>query len=119
MEEIFPLLKDMLKNSIEIKKYESDLLISLIVKSEVKGNLAKPEEIIIMLKMFGGLREDIPIEININNKNQFIDLKFENKESFKKVSLMMDKIWDNAVEMLIQVTNGNYEVIKDIPKIED
>lgn len=119
MEEIFPLLKDMLKKSIEIKKNESDLLISLIVKSKVKGDLAKPDEIIIMLKMFGGLREDIPIEIDINNEDQIIDLKFENKESFKKVSLMMDKIWDNAVEMFTQLVNGNYKVIKDIPKIED
>jgi hypothetical protein len=119
MEEIFPLLKDMLNQSIEIKKRESDLLVSLIVKSKVKGNLAEPEEIIIMLKMFGGLREDIPIDININNEEQLIDLKFDNKENFKKVSLMMDKIWDNAVEMFTQLVNGNYKVIKDIPEIED
>ncbi|MFX1407324.1 MAG: hypothetical protein ACFFBW_10230 [Promethearchaeota archaeon] len=119
MEEIFPLLKDMLKNSIQIKKDESNLQISIIIKSEVKGNLAEPEEVIIMLKMFGGLREDLPIEININNEKQAIDLKLDNKENFSKVSSMMDKIWDNAVDMLINLTEGNYNVIKDIPNIDD
>ncbi|MFX1358201.1 MAG: hypothetical protein ACFFA8_13085 [Promethearchaeota archaeon] len=119
MEEIFPLLKDILKKSIEIQKDESNLLISIIVKSKVKGNLAEPEEIIIMLKMFGGLREDIPININIDNKSQTIDLKFNDKENFEKVSLMMDKMWDNAVDMLIQLVDGNYKVIQDIPNIDD
>lgn len=119
MEEIFPLLKDMLKNSIQIKKDESNLQISIIIKTEVKGILAEPEEVIIMLKMFGGLREDLPIEIKINNEKQTIDLKCDNKENFKKVSLMMDKIWDNAVDMLIKLTEGNYNVIKDIPNIDD
>ena len=119
MEEIIPLLKDMLKSSIEIKKNEGNLLISLIIKRDIKGNLAKPEEVIIMLKMFGGLREDIPVDIKINNEKQYIDLQFENKEDFKTISLMMDKIWDNAVEMFIEVINGNYKAIKDIPEIED
>jgi hypothetical protein len=118
MEEIFPLLKDMLKEQIEINKNESKLQISIIIKSEVKGNLAEPEEIIIMLKMFGGLREEIPIEININNERQIIDLKFDDEEDFKKVSSMLDKVWDNAVEMLIELTEGNYNVIKDIPDID-
>jgi len=119
MEEIFPLLKDMLNNSIQIKKDELNLQFSIIIKTEVKGKLAEPEEVLIMLKMFGGLREDIPIEIIINNEMQTIDLKFDNKENFKKVSLMMDKIWDNAVDMLINLTEGNYNVIKDIPNIDD
>ncbi|MFX0176256.1 MAG: hypothetical protein ACFE85_08505 [Candidatus Hodarchaeota archaeon] len=119
MEEIFPLLKDMFKKSIDIQKDESNLLISIIIKSNVKGNLAEPEEIIIMLKMFGGLKEDIPIDIDINNESQIIELKFEDNPNFEKVSLMMDKIWDNVVDMLIQLVDGNYNIIKDIPNIDD
>jgi len=119
MEEIFSMLKGLLKEKIEIKKDHNNLNISMVIKSNVKGVVAEPYEVLIMLKMFGGLKDEIPIEIEIDNENQIINLKFENKENFEQVSLMMDKIWDNAVEMLIQTTDGNFDVIRDIPDIDD
>jgi len=119
MEELFSTLKSLLKDNIEIKKDNKNLIITMVIKSPIKGIVAEPNEILIMLKMFGGLREEIPMEIEIDNENQIIKMKFENKENFEEVSLMMDKIWDNAVEMLVQVTDGNFDIIRDIPDVDD
>jgi len=119
MEELYPILKDMLKESIEIKVDKPNLTIYLIIKNRSKGNLAEPKEIIIMLKMFGGLREDIPIDINIDNKMHQIALKFQDETDFNKIQEIMETIWENTINMLIQVTNGNFNIINDIPDVDE
>jgi hypothetical protein len=45
MEELFTTLKNILKNSIVIKADQPNLIISIIIKSEFKGNIAEPEEV--------------------------------------------------------------------------
>lgn len=119
MEELFTTLKNRLKNSIEIKADQPNLIISIIIKSEVKGKIAEPDEVLVMLKMFGGLREEVPLDIEIDNENRKINLKFENMENFEKILDITTKIWDNAVDMLIQVTDGNFDVIRDIPDVDE
>jgi len=118
MEDLFPSLKDMLKKAIEITTDESKLAISMTVKNKLDAVVADPGEIIIMLKMYGGLREDIPMEIDIDNDAQNITLKFQNEEGFKKVEKIMEKLLDNAVDMLVQATEGDISRIKDIPNID-
>ncbi|MFX0025500.1 MAG: hypothetical protein ACFE8M_03735 [Candidatus Hermodarchaeota archaeon] len=119
MEELYPVLKDMLKKSIEIKIDKPNLTIYLIIKNQIKGNVAEPKEIIIMLKMFGGLREDIPMEININNEIQQIGLKFQDETDFNKIQNIMETIWEDTVNLLIEVTKGNFNIINDIPDVDD
>jgi preprotein translocase subunit SecA len=69
--------------------------------------------------MFGGLREEVPLDIEIDKENRKINLKFENMENFEKILGITTKIWDNAVDMLIQVTEGNFDVIRDIPDVDE
>ncbi|MFX0075239.1 MAG: hypothetical protein ACFE96_07345 [Candidatus Hermodarchaeota archaeon] len=119
MEEFLPSLKDMLKEAINIQINVSDFSIKMIVKKEVKGNLAEPEEVIIMLKMYGGLQEDIPMDITIDNQTQTINLKFQNEDNFKEVVNIFETIWDNAVDLLFQAIASDFSRIKNIPNIDD
>jgi len=119
MEEILPRLKGMLKDATVIKSDATKFEITIIVVKKINGNVAEPDEIIVMLKMYGGLREDIPMEININNEAQNITLKFQNEEDFKKVAKIMETLWDNAVDMLTSAMEGDVSRIKDIPNLDD
>ncbi len=119
MEEILPQLKSMLKDATVIKSDATKFEIIITILNKIDGNVAEPDEIIIMLKMYGGLREDIPMEIDIDNDAQNITLKFQNEEDFKKVEKIMETIWDNAVDLFIQAIEGDLSRIKDIPNIDD
>lgn len=119
MEDILPNLKGMLKEAIYIKADVSKLTISMAVKNGIEGIFADPEEIIVMLKMYGGLREEIPMQIDIDNVAQVITLKFQTEENFKKVEIILETLWENAVDMLVQAIDGDFSSIKDIPKIDD
>jgi hypothetical protein len=119
MEEILPSLKGMLKDAIDIKSDVTRLGIIITVLNKIKGNVADPDEILVMLKMFGGLKEDVPMEININNETQIIEIKFQTEEDFKKIQKIMETIWDDAVDMLEQASQGDFSRIKNIPNIDD
>ncbi len=119
MEEILPSLKGMLKDAIDIKSDVTRLGIIITVLNKIKGNVADPDEILVMLKMFGGLKEDVPMEINVNNETQIIELKFQTEEDFKKIQKIMETIWDDAVDMLEQASQGDFSRIKNIPNIDD
>ena len=119
MEEILPQLKGMLKDATVIKSDATKFEIVITVVNKINGNVAEPDEIIVMLKMYGGLREDIPMEINIDNDAQNITLKFQNEEDFKKVAKIMETLWDNAVDMLTSAMEGDISRIKDIPNLDD
>ena len=119
MEEILPRLKGMLKDATVISTDATKFEITIIVVNKISGNVAEPDEIIVMLKMYGGLREDIPTEINIDNDAQSITLKFQNEEDFKRVAKIMETLWDNAVDMLTSAMEGDISRIKDIPNLDD
>jgi hypothetical protein len=119
MEEILPSLKGMLKDATIIKSDATKFEITITVLNKIKGNVADPDEILVMLKMFGGLKEDVPMEININNETQIIELKFQTEEDFKKIQKIMETIWDDAVDMLEQASQGDFSRIKNIPNIDD
>ncbi|MHA1239456.1 MAG: hypothetical protein ACTSQU_01560 [Promethearchaeota archaeon] len=119
MEEILPRLKGMLKDATTIEFDAIKLEITITIIKNINGNVAEPNEIIVMLKMYGGLREDIPMEINIDNDTQSITLKFQNEEDFKKVAKIMETLWDNAVDMLTSAMEGDISRIKDIPNLDD
>jgi len=118
MEEIIPLLKGMLKDAIVIKSDATRFEITITIVNKIKGIVADPDEILVMLKMFGGLKEDVPMEININNETQVIQLKFQTEEDFKKIEKIMETIWEDAVDMLEQAYQGDFSRIKIIPIID-
>ena len=119
MEEILPRLKGMLKDATVISTDATKFEIIITVVNKISGNVAEPDEIIVMLKMYGGLGEDIPMEINIDNDAQSITLKFQNEEDFKRVAKIMETLWDNAVDMLTSAMEGDISRIKDIPNLDD
>ena len=119
MEEFLPSMKGKFKEKIEIKDDERNLTITLVVKGDIFGKFLYPDEIPIILKLYGGLREDIQMEIKANEKEQKIEIILENVEDFKKIQSIMKNIWENAVDMLAELLKGNYKVIKDIPNIDD
>jgi len=119
MEEILPRLKGMLKDATVIESDATKFEIIITVVKKINGNVAEPDEIIVMLKMYGGLREDIPMEIIIDNDAQNITLKFQNEEDFKKVAKIMETLWDNAVDLLTSAMEGDISRIKDIPNLDD
>jgi len=119
MEEIIPSLKGMLKDATVIKSDATRFEITITVLNKINGNVADHDEILVMLKMFGGLKEDVPMEITINNETQIIELKFQTEADFKKIQKIMETIWDDAVDMLEQASQGDFSRIKNIPNIED
>ncbi|NHJ20134.1 MAG: hypothetical protein EAX91_04260 [Candidatus Lokiarchaeota archaeon] len=119
MEELLPSLKGMLKEAIDIDNDALNLTITLTVKNKINGVIAEPEEVGIMLKMYGGLTEEIPMEINIDNENQKIILKFKNEEDFMEIAEIFKKIWDNAIDLLYQAIKSDFSRIKNIPDIDD
>lgn len=115
MEEIIHSLRNILKQAIEHKVDENNLKITLIVKKEVKGPLAEPDEVITMFQMLGGLKEEIPMEINTDNKAQKINIKFQTKEDLNKIRAIINTIWDNTVDLLEEFIAGDLTRLKDIP----
>ena len=91
----------------------------MTVKNKIDGIVASPDEIITMLKMYGNLSENLSMQIEIDNEDQQISLTFQNEEDFKKVEKIFETLWDNAVDMLIQATKGDFSRIKNIPDIEE
>lgn len=119
MEELLPSLKAMLKKAIDIDTDALNLTITLTVKNKVEGIIAEPEEVGVMLKMYGGLTNDIPMEINIDNENQKIILKFQNEENYNEIAEIFKTIWDNAIDLLYQAIQSDFSRIKSIPDIDD
>ena len=119
MEELLPHLKSILKEAIDIKLDTSNLVILMTVNNNIEGIIAEPEEIITMLQMYGGLNEEIPMGIDINNETQIITLKFQKEEDFQKIAKILETLWDNAVDLLVQATNGDFSRIKNMPNIDD
>ncbi|MBY9019239.1 MAG: hypothetical protein KGD66_10460 [Candidatus Lokiarchaeota archaeon] len=119
MEGFLPIMKEKFKEKIEIKEDKQNLTITLIVKGDIFGKFLYPDEIPIILKLYGGLREDIQMEIKANEKEQKVDIILENEEDFKKIQSTMKNIWENAVDMLAELLKGNYEIIKDVPNIDN
>lgn len=119
MEDIIPSLKGMLQEAIDIKANASTLTILMTVKKDIEGIVADSEEIIVMLKMYGGLREEIPMEIDVDNATQIITLKFQKEEDFNKIEKVLETLFDNAVDLLVQTMDGDFNCIRDIPNIDD
>jgi hypothetical protein len=119
MEEIIPFLKSMLKRAIETNFDDSKQIATLTIKSNYYGILADPKEVLVMFKMFGGLKKEIPMDIIVDNEMKTIKIQVHDPEDFINLKGIMETIWDNAVDIFKSVIAGDFKVIKDIPNIDD
>ena len=108
MEELLPKLSDSLKNAIEITEIENQLSIELKVKREdiVAGDLGSANEIREMIRIFGGVGDEITIDIEVNENSKTISLKLQNKEDFEILCEVMKTIWQRAAELLQKAFNA-------------
>ncbi len=124
MEELFPKLRDSLNNAVEIKEDENQLLIELKVKNEdlIPGDLGSPHEIKEMIRIFGGVKQDIPMEVRVDEKTNIITIKLLKKEDFEIVRTVMKSIWERASELLIKAFNaepGKTEEFRDLGDFDE
>ena len=119
MEEI-PSLKDMLKEATKIEVDEHNLVLKLIVKSKIdlKGDFASPSEVKEMLQMFGGLKEDVPMEIKVDSEAQKIEFVFDSKNDMNKIYVILKNLWDRLVNLLNHVMAGDLSGLKGIDDID-
>jgi len=119
--EIFDSVGSMLRDSIIMQSDEKNLILSLIFKDKVisKEDLGDEAEIKDMLRIFGGLREEISMEIDTNVESQKIEIKFQKKEDMVKVYEVLDKLWDNTVKLIKKAFSGDFSVIRDLGDFND
>ena len=111
----------MLRDSIIIQSDEKNLTLSLIIKENVisKDDFGDEVEIKDMLRIFGGLREEISMEIDTDIESQTIKLKFQKKEDLVKVYDVLDKLWDNTVKLAKKAFSGDFSAIRDLGDFND
>ncbi len=121
MEELIPMLRDKLKRAITVNVDEDKNKITLIINRETKisEELASPEEIKIMLHMFGKLEKDFPMNIVINNQEDIVEISLNSREDTVRVGNIAENIWNTSVEMLEQCLAGDFSGIKHIGNIDE
>ncbi|TFG00596.1 MAG: hypothetical protein EU540_05110 [Promethearchaeota archaeon] len=121
MEKFMPHAKALFEDSVQIKANEKDLVISIIVKSEnkLKGAFANKTEVNDMLRMFGGLNEDIAMEIDIDEESQKIDLKFQDKNNYIKVRDILDNFLERIIDICNKALAGDISHFRDLGDFSD
>ena len=102
MEELYPKLSDSLKKIVEIVEVEDQLKIELRVKNKdlIPGDLGSPSEVEEMIRIFGGVSQDIIMQVNTDEKANIITIKLQKREDFEIVKNAMKIIWERAAELL-------------------
>lgn len=116
MENLIDSIKDMLKDQILIQVDETNLTLSLNFKGEkkTKDELGEESEVRDMLKIFGGLNEEIHMEIDIDEKSQKISFKFKDEEDMVKVREILENLWQRAAILLKKAITGDFMALKDL-----
>jgi hypothetical protein len=119
MEEILP-EKDILEKATKIEVDEGNLVLKLVVKSKIdlKNDFASPNEVKEMLQIFGGIKEDFPINIRVDNKAQKIEFKFDSKDNMNRIHSILSSLWDRVENLLKQVIAGDLSSVQEIPDID-
>ncbi len=121
MAEILELFKSKLQSVIEVDCDENNLIIILNVKGEIQKSdiLAEPHEVKDMLRILGGLKEDVSMEIEIDNKARKIKLTFQNKEDLEKVKSVVDNIWERTIHIFDELEKGNNNILRGVGDFSD
>ena len=121
MAEILELIKSKLQSVVEVDCDENNLIIILNIKGEIQKSdiLAEPHEVKDMLRILGGLTEDISMEIEIDNKARNIKLTFLNKEDLEKVKSVLDNIWERTIHIFGELEKGNNNILRGVGDFSD
>ncbi|TFG24667.1 MAG: hypothetical protein EU529_03445 [Promethearchaeota archaeon] len=121
MERFIGNAKQLFEDSIEFQHNEKDLTLSIIVKGDKKSKevLGEETEIRDMLRMFGGLNEDIAMEIYIDEESQKIDLKFQDKDNYIKVRDVLDTIMERIMDICYKALTGDISHFNDLGDFND
>ena len=119
MEELIPELSDLLNKTVEIREEKNRLLIELEVKEKnlIPGDLGKPHEVKEMITIFGGVKKEISMEIDINENTNIITIKLLTLEDFETISAALKNIWAKIAELLIRAKNiepGKLDEFRDL-----
>ncbi|MHA1257597.1 MAG: hypothetical protein ACTSPS_18580, partial [Promethearchaeota archaeon] len=87
---------------VEIIEVEDQLKIELRVKNKdlLPGDLGSPAEVKEMIRIFGGISQDIIMEVIVDEKANTITVKLQKREDFIIVKNAMRTIWERAAELL-------------------
>ena len=121
MAEDLEMIKNRLESLLEVNVNEKNLFIILNVKGEIQKSekLAEPHEVKDMLHIFGGLKEEISMEIEIDNITKSIKLIFTNKEDLDNVRIILDNMWERIIHIFDELEQGNANVIRGIGDFSD
>lgn len=115
------LIKNKLQSVIEVKCDEDNLIINLNIKGEIQKSdiLAEPDEVKDMLRILGGLIEEVSMDIEIDNKARNIKLTFQNKEDLENVSGVLDNIWERTFHIFNELEKGNNNILRGVGDFND
>ena len=120
MESIFSILRTKLKELIKIEFDDRNRTVYLWVKSKqyTEDLIGTPDEVKVMLIIFGGLRENASVNIEVNNDSKIIKIVTEIDETYTNLKSIMNHIWDDAIDLLEQANVGDLSKFQTI-KYED
>jgi hypothetical protein len=72
-----------------------------------------------MLRILGGLTEDISMEITIDNNARTIKLTFQNKEDLEKVKNVLDHIWERTIHIFEELEKGKTNTLRGVGAFSD
>ncbi len=121
MAELLDMVKSRLESALEVNVDENNLIIILNVKKEIQKSdiLAEPHEVKDMLRILGGLTEDVSMEIEIDNNTRNIKSKFQNKEDIEKVNSVLDNIWERTIHIFDELEKGNNNILRGVGDFSD
>ena len=124
MEELFPKMIDIFNDAIEIREVKEQFLIELKInkKDLVPGDLGKPYEVKEMIKMFGGVKQEISMDVAVDENTKIITIKMQNNEDFETISTAMKNLWKQASNLLIEASNvepGTVGTFKDLGDFDE
>lgn len=121
MEELYPKLIDIFNDTIEIREVKEQLLIELKInkKDLVPGDLGKPYEVKEMIRMFGGVKEDISMDVAVDENTKIITIKMQNNEDFETISTAMKNLWERASNLLIEASTVEPGTVGKFKEIGD
>jgi hypothetical protein len=116
MTEMLEMVKSRLESYLEVRVDEKNLLIILSVIKEIQKSdvLAEPHEVKDMLRILGGLTEDVSMKIEIDNNARKIKFIFQNKEDLEKVKRVLDHIWERTIHIFEELEAGNTDTLRGV-----
>lgn len=121
MAEIIESIKDKLKSVIDVDYDENNLIITINVKGEIQKSeiLAEPNEVKDMLRILGGLTDDINMDIEIDNEARTIKLTFQNKENLQNFRGILENIWERTIHIFNELEKGNNNILRGVGDFSD